>query len=188
MRPGNKASVATLTRCPLYNRFPELDERLPRLDLCRGFSPVRPLSALEQHLGRPGLWVKNDGLLGAAYGGNKVRKLEFVLADVLRRRASTVLTSGGTGSHHCLATAIYARQLEVRLAAVLLEQPETDEVRVNLRLLACGQPSLGRRASGLAGPPLHGIRLATAPAVPALGRRIDTAGLRRLCQRSAGDG
>ncbi len=135
MRPGNKASVATLTRCPLYNRFPGLEERLPRLDLCRRSSPVRPLSALEQHLGRPGLWIKNDGLLGAAYGGNKVRKLEFVLADVLRRRASTVLTFGGTGSHHCLATAIYARELGVRVAAVLLEQPQTDEVRVNLRLL-----------------------------------------------------
>ena len=53
MRPGNKVYMATLTRCPLYDRFPELEERLPRLDLRGGPSPVRPLSAVEQHLGRP---------------------------------------------------------------------------------------------------------------------------------------
>ena len=127
--------MVTPTECPLYARFPELEERLPRLDLCRRPSPVRRLSALEQHLGRAGLWLKNDGLLGSIYGGNKVRKLEFVLADVQRRRASTILTFGGTGSHHCLATAIYGLELGIRVAAVLLEQPETDEVRINLRLL-----------------------------------------------------
>ncbi len=127
--------MVTLSQCPLYSRYPELEERLPRLTLGQGFSPVRRLSALEEHLGRSGLWLKNDGLLGTVYGGNKVRKLEFVLADVLRRGASTILTFGATGSHHCLATAIYARELGIRVAAVLLEQPDTDEVRANLRLL-----------------------------------------------------
>jgi D-cysteine desulfhydrase len=97
---------------------------------------VRRLGALAEHLDRPGLWLKNDGLLGAAYGGNKLRKLEFVLADVLRRGASTIVTFGGTGSHHCLATAIYGRELGLRVAAVLLEQPETDEVRANVRRMA----------------------------------------------------
>lgn len=127
--------MVTPSQCPLYSRYPELEERLPRLALSQGFSPVRRLSVLEEHLGRPGLWLKNDGLLGNVYGGNKVRKLEFVLADVLRRGATTILTFGGTGSHHCLATAIYARELGIRVAAVLLEQPETDDVRANLRLL-----------------------------------------------------
>lgn len=127
--------MTAVTTRPLFRRFPELEERLPRLDLCGGPSPVRRLSALEEHLGRPGLWMKNDGLLGTTYGGNKIRKLEFVLADAVRRRASTILTFGGTGSHHCLAAAIYARELGIRVAAVLLEQPDTDEVRTNLRLL-----------------------------------------------------
>lgn len=127
--------MATTAEYPLYGRFPELEERLPRLDLCHGPSPVRRLSALEEHLGRTGLWLKNDGMVGTAYGGNKVRKLELILADVLRRGASTVLTFGGTGSNHCLATAVYARELGIRVAVVLLEQPETDDVRANLRLL-----------------------------------------------------
>lgn len=127
--------MTTVAKYPLYDRFPGLEERLPRLDLCRGPSPVRRLSALEEHLDRPGLWVKNDGLLGTVYGGNKVRKLELILADVLDRDASTVLTFGGSGSHHCLATALYARELGIRVATVLLEQPETQEVRTILRLL-----------------------------------------------------
>jgi D-cysteine desulfhydrase len=123
------------TSLPLFGACPELETSLPRVVLTSGPSPVRRLSALGEHLGRPDLWLKNDGLLGTIYGGNKVRKLEFVLADVLRRRLSTILTFGGTGSHHCLATALYARELGIRVAAVLVEQPETDEVRVNLRQL-----------------------------------------------------
>ena len=100
-----------------------------------GPSPVRPLSALEKHLGRSDLWLKNDGLLGTMYGGNKIRKLEFILADALHRRFSTILTFGGTGSHHCLATALYAREVGISVAAVLVDQPETEEVRENLRHL-----------------------------------------------------
>ncbi len=123
------------TGLPLFAAYPELEASLPRVVLMSGPSPVRRLSALEEHLGRSDLWLKNDGLLGTTYGGNKIRKLEFILADVLRRRFSTILTFGGTGSHHCLATALYARDLGIRVAAVLVEQPETDEVRENLRHL-----------------------------------------------------
>ncbi len=123
------------TSFPLFAVYPELEASLPRVVLSSGPSPVRRLTALEEHLGRPDLWLKNDGLLGTIYGGNKIRKLEFVLADVLRRRLSTILTFGGTGSHHCLATTLYGRELGIRVAAVLVEQPETDEVRVNLRQL-----------------------------------------------------
>jgi D-cysteine desulfhydrase len=123
------------TGLPLFAAYPELETSLPRVVLTSGPSPVRRLSALEEQLGRPDLWLKNDGLLGTMYGGNKIRKLEFILADVLRRRFSTILTFGGTGSHHCLATALYAPELRIRVAAVLVEQPETDEVRENLRQL-----------------------------------------------------
>lgn len=143
---------------PLFAAYPQLETSLPRVVLSSRPSPVSRLSALEEHLGRPGLWVKNDGLLGTIYGGNKIRKLEFLLADVLRRRFSTILTFGGTGSHHCLATTLYARELGIRVAAVLVEQPETDEVRENLRQLewagahtvrAGGLPSAVARAAWL---------------------------------------
>jgi D-cysteine desulfhydrase len=82
------------------------------------------------------VWIKNDGLLGREYGGNKVRMFEFVLADAVRRGASNVVTFGGTGSHHCLATTIYARQLGMDVSVSLLEQPMTDEVEKNLEALS----------------------------------------------------
>jgi D-cysteine desulfhydrase len=124
-----------LAAFPLYRRFPQLVERLPRVDLCGGPSPVRRLVALEAHLGRDLLWLKDDGVLGTIYGGNKVRKLEFILADALHRGARIILTFGGTGSHHCLATALYAPRFGLRVTCVLLEQPASDEVRANLALL-----------------------------------------------------
>lgn len=55
------------------------------------------------------LWVKRDDLTSAAYGGNKVRKLEFLLGDALSQNASAVLTFGAYGSNHALATAVHAR-------------------------------------------------------------------------------
>jgi D-cysteine desulfhydrase len=133
-QPVTDHSMSTAS-LPLFAAFPELEASLPRVALTAGAGPVRQLTTLEEHLSRPDLWLKNDGLLGTTYGGNKIRKLEFILADVLRRRLSTILTFGGTGSHHCLATALYARELGIRVAAVLVEQPETVEVRDNLRQL-----------------------------------------------------
>jgi hypothetical protein len=57
------------------------------------------------------LWVKRDDLSGEAYGGNKVRKLEFVLAEARRRGAGRLITAGAAGSHHALATAVYGGRL-----------------------------------------------------------------------------
>ncbi len=163
--------MTTLTGRPLYSRFPDVEERLPCIDLCGGPSPARRLEALEEHLGRPDLWVKNDGLLGASYGGNKIRKLEFILPDVLHRRSSTILTFGGTGSHHCLATAIHARALGLRVAAVLLEQPETEEVRENLRRLESAG-ALTVRAGNLPLAVLRSALLAARSVEPGLPPRL----------------
>jgi D-cysteine desulfhydrase len=127
--------VISTTGCPLFSRFPALETTVPRVDLCLGPSPVRTLDSLARHLGTSDLWIKNDGLLGAAYGGNKVRKLEFVLAHARQRNASRIITFGGTGSHHCLATAIYAQPLGFDVTVVLMEQPVTDEVERNLSAL-----------------------------------------------------
>ncbi|MFQ5473967.1 MAG: 1-aminocyclopropane-1-carboxylate deaminase/D-cysteine desulfhydrase [Dehalococcoidia bacterium] len=128
--------MITTVECPLFRRFPALEETLPKIDLCGGPSPVRRLDSLSRHLGVSDLWIKNDGLLGTVYGGNKVRKLEFVLADAVRRGSSHVVTFGATGSHHCLATAIYAPRLGMHVSMSLLEQPMTDEVERNLEALS----------------------------------------------------
>jgi D-cysteine desulfhydrase len=116
----------------LYSRYPELRETLPRLALGKGPSPVVPLTRLSGQLGGPPLWVKNDGVYGGVYGGNKARKLEFILADALRRRSRTIITFGAIGTNHGLATTLYAREQGLRTVLLLVDQPVTDRVRAQV--------------------------------------------------------
>jgi D-cysteine desulfhydrase len=123
----------------LYARYPELQVKLPRLALGKGASPVLPLTRLSRQLGGPPLWVKNDGLYGSLYGGNKARKLEFVLADALRRGSRTIITFGAIGTNHGLATALYAREHGLRTVLLLVDQPVTEHVRAQVwRLYQAG--------------------------------------------------
>lgn len=86
-------------------------------------TPVQPLTAN----GR--VWLKRDDLTGFPYGGNKPRKLEFLLAEAQRQGAHTVVTTGATGSNHCLATTVHASRLGFDVVLILFPQPETDVVR-----------------------------------------------------------
>lgn len=113
---------------PLYDRYPSLAASLPRLPLHQGPTPVAELT----QLGGKAIWVKNDGLYGTVYGGNKPRKLEFILPDVQRSGTKTIVTVGGLGTHHGLATAIYARQQGLRTVLLLVDQPVDDVVRREL--------------------------------------------------------
>lgn len=113
---------------PLYDRYPSLATSLRRLPLHQGPTPVAELT----QLGGKAVWVKNDGLYGTIYGGNKPRKLEFILPDVQRSGATTIVTVGGLGTHHGLATALYARQQGLRTVLLLVDQPVDDVVRREL--------------------------------------------------------
>jgi D-cysteine desulfhydrase len=99
-------------------------------------TPVEPLVALS----RPGaaLWVKRDDMTSKVYGGNKVRKLERLLADAKAKGALRIVTVGAVGSHHVLATAVFAREVGLGVDAVLLPQPRTahvvDDLRADLAL------------------------------------------------------
>src|SRR5690606_757705 len=66
---------------------------------------------------------------GLPYGGNKVRKLEFLLAHARALGATRLVTAGATGSHHALATTVYGRQLGFDVTLCLFPQPLTDHVR-----------------------------------------------------------
>ena len=79
------------------------------------------------------LWIKRDDLTHAVYGGNKVRKLEWVLGDLRERGARRVVTGGAVGSHFVLATCYFARQLGIEVEAVLVPQPATPHVLDQLR-------------------------------------------------------
>ncbi|HEY2385448.1 MAG TPA: pyridoxal-phosphate dependent enzyme [Candidatus Binatia bacterium] len=117
----------------LERRFPGLAGRLPRVHLVDAPTPLQPLRALGRELGTD-LWIKRDDLTGAPYGGNKPRKLEFVLGAARRDGRKSVLTFGGIGTHHGLATTIAARGLGMRSLLVLVPQPVTDAVRHALLL------------------------------------------------------
>ena len=81
---------------------------------------------------------------GLYYGGNKPRKLEFLLGDALARGARTVITFGALGSNHALATAICGRRLGLRVVLILVPQPLSDAARHNL-LLAHAQGEIEPR-------------------------------------------
>lgn len=79
--------------------------RFPRLSLARLPTPIEPLSRLSAHLGGPRLYVKRDDLTGLGLGGNKLRKLEFLLGEAQALGADTVLTVGALQSNHARQTA-----------------------------------------------------------------------------------
>lgn len=107
---------------------------LPRFPLTQLPTPVRRLAALEAHTGAPSLWVKCDDRSGPLYGGNKPRKLEYLVADALQRKRAGLLTMGGTGTHHGLATAVAARRAGLRCVLVLVPQPVNAHVRESMLL------------------------------------------------------
>ncbi len=96
-------------------------------------SALEPAGRLGAALGIPGLLNKRDDLAGRDYGGNKVRKLEYLLAEAVARDCDAVLTFGAAGSNHALATAVHARQLGLACHAVLTDQVETPWVANTLR-------------------------------------------------------
>jgi len=119
---------------PLFRAFPMLSAYLPRVSLGVWPTPVERLSSLERRHGLPPLYVKRDDLSSPHYGGNKVRKLEFTLADALRRGCRTVMTMGAAGSNHVLATAVHGRRVGLRTVAILFDQPCAEYVCRNLLL------------------------------------------------------
>lgn len=74
------------------------------------------------------VWVKRDDLTNPLYGGNKVRKLAWVLADALAEGATDVLTIGAAGSHHALATGLFGAREGLRVHVVVMPQPTTPHV------------------------------------------------------------
>lgn len=90
----------------------------PRLDLARLPTPVHGLRRFSRELGVE-IYIKRDDLTGVALSGNKIRKLEFVMADALARKADVVLTCGGAQSNHSRATAIAAAMLGLRCRLIL---------------------------------------------------------------------
>ena len=115
---------------PIYQRYADLSAHLP----CAGFAAL-PTPVQQHNVAGRNVWVKRDDLSHALYGGNKVRKLEFILAAAKAAGQTRVVTFGATGTHHGLATALFCRELGLECELLLFDQPENDHVRANRQAL-----------------------------------------------------
>lgn len=146
-------------------------EQFDRIDLAHLPTPLEPLDRLSEELGGPRIWMKRDDCTGLATGGNKTRKLEYLLADAQRLGADTIITFGAIQSNHARQTAaacakrgidchlILARKVNWqhpdydRLGNVLLDRlvgatlhiVEVDEVADRYRKLMRNLESTGQR-------------------------------------------
>lgn len=97
-----------------------VNARVPHRSLAQLPTPLQPLDRLQaRYPNGPRIWVKRDDLTGCALSGNKLRKLEFSLAQALEEGCDTVVTCGGLQSNHCRATALLCAQLGLQCHLVL---------------------------------------------------------------------
>jgi D-cysteine desulfhydrase len=122
--------MATVPRAPrarplLFDALPALASSVPFLPLAHAPTAVEPCAALADYLGRPDVWMKRDDRISPIYGGNKVRRYEFVLAEARARGATSLVTLGGLASTQVIATARFGQHLGLPVTAVLFDQPVT---------------------------------------------------------------
>jgi len=112
----------------------ELFANIPRFRLVNLNTPIEPLNRLRRTIpGAPQLWIKRDDLTGYLGGGNKLRKLEYVMADALSRGATTIVTTGSITSNLARSTALIAKRLGLK-CELILSGGNPEAARANWRL------------------------------------------------------
>jgi D-cysteine desulfhydrase len=94
-------------------------ESLPRFSLAQLPTPIEELKSLSRELGEPELLIKRDDQTGLAFGGNKTRKLEFLVGQALEQGTDTLVTAGAAQSNHCRQTAAAAARAGLRCELLL---------------------------------------------------------------------
>ncbi|MEE4249525.1 MAG: pyridoxal-phosphate dependent enzyme [Alcanivoracaceae bacterium] len=128
-------------------------EHFPLLQRFSGLSWLHPVelcalpTAVEKFADSELLFIKRDDLTRSDQGGNKPRKLEFVLADIRRRNANRVITMGATGTNAGVATALMCQRENLHCEVITFPQPETDIVRLNQRIMRSAGATLTARGS-----------------------------------------
>lgn len=106
---------------------------IPRIHIAHLPTPIEPLPRLEKALGGPKLFIKRDDQTGLAFGGNKTRKLEFLIAEAQAKDADALITTGAIQSNHCRQTAAAAAKFGFSCWLVLVGEPP-QQVSANLLL------------------------------------------------------
>lgn len=107
---------------------------LPRFPLAQLPTPLTPAANLSAALGGPEILVKRDDLTGLALGGNKTRKLEYLIADAQAQGATHVITVGAVQSNHCRQTAAAARLAGLNAVLVMNASSDDPDIQGNLLL------------------------------------------------------
>lgn len=139
--PAPEAFLPKARRWPLFEAFPELREALPVKALVHAPTAVEPI-ADGGWLGRDGVWIKRDDLVSPLYGGNKVRRFEWLFADAEAKGRRTLVTVGGLASTQVTATILFGKALGFEVAAIFFDQPVTDFLRASIALDAAARPVL----------------------------------------------
>jgi D-cysteine desulfhydrase family pyridoxal phosphate-dependent enzyme len=103
-------------------------ENIPRIRLANLPTPIVELPRLSRELGGPRIYIKRDDLTSLVLGGNKVRKLEFLIADAIQRGCDTVITAGRSQSNHACLTAAAALQSRIHPVLLLFDDQPTADV------------------------------------------------------------
>lgn len=124
----------------------------PRVRLGHLPTPLEPMDRLSEQLGGPRLWVKRDDCTGLSTGGNKTRKLEFLMADAQKRGATTIITQGATQSNHARQTAAAAAKLGMTCHILLEDRTGSNDpnyiLNGNVLLDRLHGATVSKRASG----------------------------------------
>ena len=120
----------------LFRLLPGAQGAIPWIPLARLPTPIDRVQVDVPGAGLRPVPVKRDDLTGELYGGNKVRKLEFLIANALHAGATRVITAGAFGSHHALATTMYARRAGLDVTVILFPQRITPHVRDIVMMIA----------------------------------------------------
>ena len=105
--------------------------RYPRLHFAHLPTPLESMSRLSTESGNCHLWIKRDDCTGLAGGGNKTRKLEFLMADAKEQGADTIITPGATQSNHCRQTAAIAAKLGYDCHLIMEDRTGSEDLEYN---------------------------------------------------------
>ncbi|MBO6756314.1 MAG: D-cysteine desulfhydrase [Roseibium sp.] len=105
--------------------------RFPRLFLAHLPTPLEPMERLSRELGGPEIWIKRDDCTGLSTGGNKTRKLEFLMAEAEKMGADIVMTQGATQSNHARQTAAFASKLGIKCHILLEDRTGSNDPNYN---------------------------------------------------------
>lgn len=120
-------------RIPLFKKYPKLQKDIAHIQFCNLPTAITKCNKLSDKLDI-NLYIKRDDQTGKLFGGNKPRKLEFLLADAVKHNARSVLTFGCAGSNHALATTVYAKEVDLESFLMLKPQHNSYVARRNLLL------------------------------------------------------